>query len=382
MQTVGQKEPVVSDFLTSQAITSPQPDLNSWSACKKWSFNTHAHISYVSLSADGQKVLVGTSSERGPNQARIRLMNFKGKTLWSRMLAQPVKAQTISKKGDLLAVNTYNDTLLLYNSSRRLLWKKSHLGRPGFSSDRQLVFFNDDDADPKTAFITYGLKGNSIFTFKTIGEMIDAVFSNDRNYIVVLEKKGQAYLSDIVGKKRIPVRYEGEAISAGAEGSLENSKFAILSTKNGAQILSFYERANLIWSLPLDFHYESIHIHNNLIYLYGNVSKSQVVSAFSTQTKTKVWTIGYKTPANYSSPSYISKSIFSILLDSGKEPGTLHLYGITQDGKTKFDIPIHSDEGVYSFDVDGHYAVIGYGPSHSGVVTLYDLSCGRDEDDF
>ncbi len=353
--------------------------------CAGWKAAMQGNISYISESADGSRILVSTSSDKGiPKgfEGRLRLLNSSGKVLWSKWLKQPAKSQTISSDGSLIAFSNYEDKLYVLNAQGKVLWEKSHLGTPLiFAKHKRIVLFNDDDSDAQMAFTTYDFAGRKIgdVNVPKYSEAIDMHSSTDENIIAIAMRGGRFNAYDVNGKILTEEKIDGEPSAIATNGTAIFTLYSDKTDKN-IQIINSYDLLSkkTLWSKKLDRRYEVLRILGNTLMLYGNSVRGQAVSGIDISNGNEKWKRAFPGPANYSSPVIANTSFLSVLIDkSGSDTsvqaGTIHLVGLNTEGQAVFEIPVSAADGIYSYAINAikPTAVVGAGEPGDGVLHTF-----------
>jgi outer membrane protein assembly factor BamB len=373
------------------------PATNHLSACRTWKLSMHSHISHVSTTPNGERVLISTSGEGkspktkaakkkaksenrvAPQQAKIRWVTKQGKVLWTHPLEQPVKSQAVGS--NLIAVNTYDGLLKIYDFSGKKLWEKEHLGRPVFLSDKKaLVLLNDDDSEPETAFFTYDFTGRALAKISRAvdqkGEPVDMFVANDEAAVIVTSTDNSVVIYGLEGRPLARTNTKTPPVAVAAVVSPE-LQYYVLTNK----ALTGYNSKGRQWSVDLQEKYETIRLEGNQIFAYGNSRNGQSLSAFSTKDGQNLWTHSYSNPANYSSLVYSGvlggKPVVSMAFDNAKEPGVINILGVDASGKSIWDASIEASDGIYSYAVamdakkDSATVIVGAGEPSDGVVSAF-----------
>lgn len=367
------------------------------SFCRGWQRALRGNLSYVSATPDGSRLAVSTSADEGrPRgfEARLRVLNARGKTLWSRWLGQPVKGQAISADGSLVAVSTYEDLLYLFNASGKLLWKKERLGTPVILSKAgRVLLVNDDDSDPETAFVTYDLAGRVVGTARVArdAEPMDTNVSSDESIVAFAlnPKKWQARAVDgkIVGEGSL----SGNAAAVTAFSSPDSPAKAVYVLYSGggrAQRLSGFElpSGRALWDVALDRHYliiRALDVNGRaILVLYGNAADGQALAAHDGADGRELWKHAYPVPAVDSSPVFVARksktlpAIATATLNMGPEadggkPGILHLTGLLASGESAFDVALEAPDGVFWYAYAPFGPALAAGAGEPGDAVLY-----------
>lgn len=349
-------------------------------ACTRWSRPLHAHLSHLSVSEDGRRILVSTSGERR-GDARLRALDSRGKALWSHDLEQPVKAQTLSPDGRLALVNTYDGKLTAYDAGTGArLWDHDHLGRPVvLPKSRRILLFNDDDSEPRTAFVTYDYKGRLIATVTVDHESLEMDVADDESFVAITttDRRVLAHRADgaLLWQGRLP----GDPVSVKATGGgLPHIHVLTVNPKNkGEQSLSSFllrsSEGAPAWTVPLERRYEAIRSVGGSILMYGNNHLGQALAAYHAETGALLWRHSYPTPAVYSSLVFSGPTpahFMTVAIDEGAPAGILHVLAVKPDGTSQWDAPIEAGSGLYSYALAGQgpALVAGAGEPGDGVV--------------
>lgn len=368
-------------------VPIPKSD-QKYSACPLWDLGLHAHLSHVSASANANRILVSTSAD-AKKEGRLRLLNEKGKVLWIRDLKQPVKAQAISQNGALIAINTYDGKLSVYDISGKKLWEKDHLGRPViFPKSNRILVFNDDDSEPKTAFATYDYSGRLIATITSKAEPIDIDASSDESFVAVAATNRSLYIISPEGKLLSRGTLNGDAVSIKTVDDPHPAVIALtVDSKNShKQSLTYYEAKNdgrnfaVKWSTELDGRYETVRVTQDLVFLYGNGRTGQALAGHHLKDGSKSWTRSYPYPASYSSLVFTPSakdSYLTVALDEASPAGVLHVMGVDENGSASWDAPVSASSGLYSYAATEEAVVVGAGEPGDGRVQKFRLSKSR-----
>lgn len=406
----GQRRAADVEALPNEPVPHDATTLN---ACKKWALPVHAHLSHVNVSRNGRQILVSTSAD-AKHEGRIRLLDGRnGRVLWLRDLEQPVRAQAIAGGGDWLVVNTYDGKLAAYSARGKKLWTAEHLGRPVIlSRKRQVVLFNDDDSEPKTAFATYDYGGNLLARVQSEYEPLDMDAASDESVVAITTTDKSLLLYTPDGKPIAQTKLPGDSVavrviggdastgtgtgtgtSANGNGVEPSHAYVLTSQSRNKtpQTLTAFSLApggkdlSESWSVSIDRRYESLRLADGVLFLYGNTQAGQALAAYDANTGVELWHHSYPFAATYSSQVF-SKSadgrpFLTVALDDGAQAGFLQLMAIEKSGSARWDAAIEASNGLYSyaFAEDGPALAVGAGEPDNGVVSYYSLraSCTR-----
>ncbi len=356
--------------------------------CSSWKLPLHSHLSHISASRNGKRVLIATSAGK-KSEGELRLVNSAGKVLWSKNLDQPVKAQAISADGSFLTVNTYDGKLTAYDGrSGKKLWEHEHLGRPViFSRTRRVILLNDDDSEPRTAFVTYDFKGKTIATITTDHEPLDMDTPSDESYVAITTTDKTVLVYEPDGKLLWHGKLPGDAVSLETVGGKEPRIYVVsVQAKNRAQALTAFAPAAAggelaaLWTVPLDRKYEAVRRSGPQLYLYGNTHLGQALASHDAKTGAEVWHRSYAAPANYSSLIFAGEadgsSFITAALDAGTPAGTLHVMAVNDTGSAAWDAAIVASSGLYSYAfAEGAPAlIVGAGEPGDGLVEYFEIT--------
>lgn len=326
-----------------------------------WTRQIGAHISHVSATPDGRFLLVSTSGERKPD-AGLRLFNASGKRLWFHGLPQPVRAQAMAADGSIVVTSGYDGKLRAFGKTGRQLWEHEYLGRPAvFSKSRAIVLFNDDDAEPKTAFVSYDFKGRRLgsvaFAADSDEEPLDMFAADDESFVLVSTTSNGLGSYRVDGTRLWQVSLPGNSIAA-AGTTLPRARAYVLTSDGSdkrSQLLSALDSASgkKLWTRSIGPGFELLQIVRQgsaeRVVLYGNTREGQLVAGFETDDGKPLWRYSYPNNASYSSLLLSSGSYVTVALDEGRPAGQLRLVSIDGNGKAIRDAAVEASHGLFSF---------------------------------
>lgn len=375
-------------------------------ACAKWAQQLNGHLSFVTSSADGQRLLVTTSAE-GRDEGRVRLFDGAGRVLWSQPLSQPAKSQAISEDGTLLAINTYDGKLHVYTASAkngktfvRKAWTTDHLGKVVIAENvKRIYLLNDDDSEPQSAFISYDYSGKNKVdvSLKDNAEPIDMFVSVDERYIVVALADRSIIAFDFLGKTLWRAKLDGDPVSIAPAGEEKNKHaYVLLSQPQGKGksprkrlvALMVGERGvDTAWEIPIDSPFETLQPVGQTIALYGNTYRGQALAGINAATGKELWRYTYPYPANYSSPVASDRQPephITVAIDDGTQAGLMRIFAINEVGTLLWETSVDAASGIYSFTTssNGTAFAAGTGEPGKGKLSYYILpespeNCGE-----
>ncbi len=353
-------------------------------SCKKWQMPMNAHLSNVSIAENGKKVLVSTSG----SFTGVRLYSDTGKKLWQFQLKQPARAQSISKSGNIMAVSGYGDRMVVLNSKGKLLWEKSHLGKPFVFEEKNLILlFNDEDSETNNAFFGYDLKGNLKFTAQTKFEALNVFLSNDEKLLLITHAQNYASVFDLEGRKITEFRIEKPPIWIASEGlRSEKLKLFILSASpdnSKKQFLSAFEidskngDADETWKVNLEpdneyRRYQAIHLIDNTLVLFGNFPKGQAIAGHDLESGKKLWQKSHPLSTVFSYPSLYNHGMLSIIQQDA-EDGFIQVLSLNKEGAAPWSVKAPAKHGIFSYDVNKTQLAIGAGEPGAGILYFFGL---------
>ncbi|MBI3543790.1 MAG: PQQ-binding-like beta-propeller repeat protein [Deltaproteobacteria bacterium] len=378
--TPGAAAATLPNPLPNEPVARAPSPLN---ACPTWKLPLHAHLSHISVSDDAGRILVSTSAEKG-REARLRLLSRSGKVLWMRDLKQPVKSQALSGDGRLAVVNTYDGKLTAIDTrAGKPLWEREHLGRPMiFTKQGRVILLNDDDSEPKTAFVSYDLRGKLVATVTAEHESLDMDAPADESYVAVSTTDRMLLTYSPDGKPLWRGKLDGDPISVEAAGGAAPRVYVLATRDKTLQSLSAFEHKGMelsrLWTVALDRKYEAVRASGDAVFLYGNSHLGQALAAFSAMTGAELWRRSYADPASYSSLVFpaLETPYMTVALDEGKPAGTLHVMGVDRTGAARWDAPLAASSGLYSygFAEKAPALVVGAGEPGDGLVQFIRLT--------
>lgn len=355
-------------------------------ACQQWRLPLHAHLSHISSTPDGRSLIVSTSADH-KHEGRLRYVRgSSGKVKWLINLKQPVRQQTIAASGDLLAVNTYDGKLSLYNSAGKKLWEHDHLGRPViFPKTRHVVLLNDDDSEPKVAFTTYDFSGKRVAVVAADHEPLDMDTPENESFVALATTDRQLSVYTPLGKLLARASLPGDSISLKVTA---DRIFALTSQPSSKvkQSLTAYalnaKRNALeeLWSRKLDRKYEAVRVSGEFVFLYGNTYLGQALAAHHAKDGGVAWKRSYSNPASYSSMVYASSNssepFMTAAVDEVTPAGVLHVMAINGSGEALWDAAVAASNGIYSyaFAEAAPAVAVGAGEPGDGTVIYYRIS--------
>ncbi len=391
-------------LLPFQPIAIPESKLIF---CKSWEKSLNAQLTGLTFSRNGKRILVSTTQEQNSVRnlhSKIQFLNEDGKSLWSHFLQLPVKSLALSEDSHWISISTYEDSLEFFNQSGKKIWEKPGLGKPFIlSDDQKVLFFNDDDADPQTAFVLYDFKGKKakevMVSSNHFLEPLEIFLSENKKQVSVSMPQGLLSIYDLEGTLLTQKQIQGEILAALLDSSesltlqrsTENHQGAslwvyILSygfEKTKQQNISAFKFENNIWSQGwtqnLKFSFETMKMGKNVLYLYGNSHQGQVIAAYDIHTGKEKWLHSYPNAALYSSNlvTYQNKEKVMALLETGDSTGQVHAIGLDEHGKAQWDLSLEAPDGVYAYSIseDGNTLVIGTGEPGSSILKYFKTQC-------
>lgn len=361
-----------------------------------WKQTLRATLSHLHSSRTGKRILISTSSDasRGKKSNLLRLVsseNNRFKVLWTKTLSQSVKSQSLSSDGKIVAVNTYDAILHVYDAGGRQLWQREHLGKPAVLTQQQKVLlFNDDDSEPETSFLSYDFSGKLLGEAKIPKlmeekrESLDMYLSKDENFALVTFTKRGLAVFDTNGVLLWRGEAESEPISVSFDEK-NSGRFYVLSGEKGSRYLTAYQRTEgsetlsyqKIWSQSLAKPFDTIKALSDSILAYGNAESGQYFSGFSTNDGVRTWEHSFSDGLNFSAHVFerASKGFFTVVADTGDKENLLHVLGISPKGEVLFETPVLSDDGIYSYSVSdqGNSVTVASGFAGQAVIQNFSI---------
>jgi hypothetical protein len=280
------------------------------SACRKWKRTLGAHVSYVSTTADAKKILVSTSGEPHHRDSHLRMFDGRAKPLWTKELAEPARGQALAPDGSIAVVSTYDGVTAAYSPKGAKLWTREHFGRPVILPNaKRILVINDDDDEPKLAFVSYNYAGARIASVRvdpqSTDEPLEQAVSPDESIVAVLttESRVLAYSPDGAFLGGTKLDGDGVTVEAGPK-----RVYAVVTPegKRAPRKLEAFDLGHdgalhLAWSSELDRQFESAKLSGNTLYLYGNTAAGQALAGFDTANGKMLWKRSYPLAAAYSS---------------------------------------------------------------------------------
>ncbi len=374
--------------------------------CKVWEKNLTANLSYLSVSEDGSKYLVSTSANKGrPKgvEAKISVISKDGKLIWSQWSKQPIRGQSISKKGEWVAFSNYEDKTFFYNTKGSKYFERSNLGFPHIFEDlKNVLIFNDDDSEPDVAFTVYDFSGKKVTQSKVPSgrEPVDLSYYYDvdqkKSYIALAlsgrnQEDDKWIIKTINDEKISNGTFEGEPVSIAL---FQKEKLFILYSDPIDPSLQRVRSISVadgkkLWDIELDKHYEVIRLANanseneSFLLLYGNQTRGQSILGLDLTVGKALFERSYPTASIYSSPVLVAKqskgfSAMAVIIidtasgESQTPAGTLTLMGLNREGKALFTLPVLAPDGIYSYSINfenNPEVLVGLGePGNSTIV--------------
>ncbi len=290
---------------------------------KSWSRGLDGYITELSLSQQGNAILVSTlpdyDHEGGARKNLLRYFDGNGRHRWSEVMPTQVKSQALSRDGSLAIATTHEDQILAFNSKGEKLWTAHATCMPFvIESRKEILCYHDDDAEPLVAFDVFDWNGKLKRSFPIANDILALKISKDEQHVAMALTKGNVlvlgpdyeveWAGHVTGEvvdldvssgpdPRLAVAYSG--------GMAKPQKIALTSTMKGGKLLSEASPKEQVSQIALSPDAASI-------FAYGNAGGGQYIGLFQGSPLQEIWHHGVESNSHYTQTLFVS----SVALDA------------------------------------------------------------------
>jgi hypothetical protein len=340
-------------------------------------------ISEFSISNQGKAVLVATNPDPDIENTAHRYLlsrySTQGKLEWKVPLATSVKGLDFSDDATLAVVATYDNEILAFSPSGKMLWKVEGICKPIILNEaRKILCYHDDDAEPHTAFDVMDWSGKVLFSYPIKEDILALKVSSDQKHIVLALIHGQVSLIDFNFQSRWMRKVDGEVIDVSVS-SAENPQVAVLYRSHGQQKISvFNSKGELLGSAAPSFLSTQVEISplGQSVFYYGNSAKGQFLGQINPVTFQEDWKFGESFPTDYSGSIFVSaKRVFMGFEEVTPATRRSRLSAFEPNGSLKWSLILPANEGAYLY---GHRVSIAHSliavATDDGKLNLYRMA--------
>jgi hypothetical protein len=206
-------------------------------AVKVWEYQARSEISDVSVTKNGDLVVVGSSD------GTLVMLDWGGNVLWTRETGAPILRVKVSYDGEFTAVTTSDSKVHLYDKGGNPLWKmglKQPICGLSMNSTGSSVVIGSENMN------TYVIdrSGKVLWGAKMGAPVGDVAISANGNYVAAGSDDHSIYLLDIGGRLVWSYRTEGPVQCVAIS---DNGDYIMASSMD--KRLYFFDRSgSLIWN--------------------------------------------------------------------------------------------------------------------------------------
>jgi hypothetical protein len=309
-----------SEFLRLQAETVLEGETHQKVPQVLWSHGMLGGVSSLKVSEDGSSVWVATSPDSDVPQSvkypTLSAYDSKGVLKWSERAKYPIKDLDLSADGTLAVAATYGGDLIGMDSDGRTLWTTHGVCRPIIiNSNKNIICYHDDDAEPEIAFELFDRNGKKLAFYPVSGkdDILILKLSQDQKNIVLGFASGQvAYLKilpETVGQFssqpllqplfqevwRANLKTDALIDLAISSHEVEPKVAVLWRDQSGAggkekvSILGAEGKVVATHALSFPAHQIEVSRDGEAIFSYGNSVKGQILARLSSQNLNEAW---------------------------------------------------------------------------------------------
>jgi hypothetical protein len=182
-----------------------------------WSKTMRGAISGLSMAKNGQAILVATSPDPdivgSASSFLLSWLDSRGKLVWRKKLASPIKDQDLSPDGKFAVVTNYSDEVMAYNEQGKQMWTQKGTCRPYvLPLTRKTLCYHDDDPESDIAFDVFDLRGEKVLSYPISADILSLKYTSDERYFVLALTRGWVVLLDSEFRLVWERKVEGELI--------------------------------------------------------------------------------------------------------------------------------------------------------------------------
>ncbi|MBC7691029.1 MAG: PQQ-binding-like beta-propeller repeat protein [Methylotenera sp.] len=169
-----------------------------------WSRKLPGPLTDLSLSKDGNAILVASIPDQDTGEGRYQLTRFNrnGKEIWKVPLKSQIKSQAISADGTLAVTANYGGDLSGIDASGKTIWTAAASCKPIlFNQARRILCQHDDDTVPDVAFEIFDWNGKKLSAFQSKQDLLTLKVSADETTAALAFTGGKVIVFEMVPGK-------------------------------------------------------------------------------------------------------------------------------------------------------------------------------------
>jgi len=326
-----------------------------------WAKKTPGIITDLNLARDAGSFLVTTRPdfdvEGAPRDYLVSLYSGEGGKLWSNAVPYQVKSQDIARDASLSVIVTYNNELTAWDAAGKKVWMAASVCRPHvLASQRKVVCFHDDDAQPETAFDVFDWNGTKLSSFPIKNDALSMKISADEKNLTLGLTRGQIMRFTVGAEKPVwQKKVSGEIADLAVTDGM-TPRVAVLhgTPRIGQKIAWLDENGKILAEVKPSVHLTQVEVaaDGHSLYGYGNSPKGQYLVLFEASDTGLVekWRRGDARFADYATPMSVTGELALIgFEDFSTGTRRSRLLAFTPEGKVRWSVPLKTDEGAYLY---------------------------------
>jgi WD40 repeat protein len=321
----------------------------------RWQRHTHAQLTSLDLSQDGQIVAFTTAPLASEGDSRLHVFDLLGRELWMASRGLKILGVSLSNDGQYVAIGTMDFSIILFTRDGKLVWERQSVGLPYIAPQgKSVVALNGGVTGPiNTLLETFHRDGQKDWSLRRQGRVWRSTVSDQSDLLMGLWNH-EVLLIDrqhrIVWQQMLPQEIMALAISP------EDANYFAVAAGVLTPVIHLYERmGQLVWrrQLPLGVTELSLARQGELLLSYGNTIHGQHLALFNRKGELE-WTYHLKTPATESSKAVIVPN-YPLIVATIERDQRYYLQGFALTGSPLWVAPV--PEPIFDFRVsrDGRY---------------------------
>lgn len=336
------------------------------------------------------------TTEHGGTIDRPWMFRFRsdGSVQWKQPLRAMVRVKAISRSGDRVVANTFDEQIVAWNKDGHVEWSQpGHCEPVIFEADKQILCLHDDDSDPKTAYRVFDWSGKPVTSVPASAEALHFVVdAEDSKRGVTVASAGGGVTHFEKNTVAWTSKISGEVVRMVGDNELTwILELRKISSRARKQVLSVLDgKGRRCGERELDSYSEQLErgaVPMSVV-VYGNNPKGQSLSEFRVTFKSdgncdiqpgfkhsdpyfadfspKLISVGGRVLAGFTPSSVVTR--VEGLPDS-------HLWSLDQAGKIQSEILVPTQDGSYlttAAKIDG--AIWVWVGSDLSKLSLYKIS--------
>jgi outer membrane protein assembly factor BamB len=321
----------------------------------RWQKHTHAQLTGLDLTKDGQLIALTTAPLAAEGDSRLHALDLTGRELWMASRGLKILGVSLSTDGHYVAIGTLDFSIILFSRDGNLLWERQSVGLPSIvPQGNSVVALNSGVTGPiNTLLEVFQRNGQKDWSLRrqgrvwrsTVSDQSDLLMGLWNNEVLLIDRQHR-----IVWQQMLP-----HEIMALAMSPLDANYFAV-ATGVRTPVIHLYQRTGqLMWRrhVPLGVTEVSLARQGELLLSYGNTIHGQYLALFNRKGEVE-WTYHLETPATDSARAVIVPQ-YPLIVAAIERDQRYYLQGFTLTGNLLWVAPV--PEPIFDFRVssDGRY---------------------------